>query len=254
MPEMMRLHVKNWHEFQHYKDRAPPWIKLHKGLLDNYEYQRLPVASRALAPMLWLLASESEDGSIEYDCDKIAFRLRTSCKDVADAIDPLIKAGFMVVSGVASNSLAEREQDAMPEKEVEEEAELEEEERQSKVRTSRGHRLPGDAALTELWVAEAKAIRPDLEQQALGAIFAEFRDYWIAQPGQKGTKTDWIATWRNWVRREKGFKPSLATRPLNGRQAAISSYAAQAAAARGDGHGFATAPERDITSEAVRVA
>jgi uncharacterized protein YdaU (DUF1376 family) len=29
----------------------------------------------------------------------------------------------------------------------------------------------------------------------------KFRDYWIAQPGQKGVKTDWDATWRNWVRR-----------------------------------------------------
>lgn len=29
----------------------------------------------------------------------------------------------------------------------------------------------------------------------------KFRDYWAAQPGQKGVKTDWPATWRNWVRR-----------------------------------------------------
>lgn len=27
------------------------------------------------------------------------------------------------------------------------------------------------------------------------------RDYWIAQPGVKGRKTDWDATWRNWLRR-----------------------------------------------------
>jgi hypothetical protein len=30
-----------------------------------------------------------------------------------------------------------------------------------------------------------------------------FRDYWIAQPGVKGRKADWSATWRNWVRNEK---------------------------------------------------
>lgn len=28
-----------------------------------------------------------------------------------------------------------------------------------------------------------------------------FRDYWIAQPGVKGRKSDWNATWRNWLRR-----------------------------------------------------
>lgn len=34
------------------------------------------------------------------------------------------------------------------------------------------------------------------------AVAANFRDYWIAQPGAKGRKTDWSATWRNWCRRE----------------------------------------------------
>jgi hypothetical protein len=28
----------------------------------------------------------------------------------------------------------------------------------------------------------------------------KFRDYWVAQPGQKGVKLDWDATWRTWVR------------------------------------------------------
>lgn len=28
-----------------------------------------------------------------------------------------------------------------------------------------------------------------------------FRDYWIAQAGSKGSKTNWQSTWRNWVRR-----------------------------------------------------
>ena len=32
-------------------------------------------------------------------------------------------------------------------------------------------------------------------------VFDTFRDYWRAQPGQKGVKTDWPATWRNWCRR-----------------------------------------------------
>ena len=29
---------------------------------------------------------------------------------------------------------------------------------------------------------------------------AKFRDYWFSQPGQKGVKLDWQATWRNWCR------------------------------------------------------
>jgi len=30
-----------------------------------------------------------------------------------------------------------------------------------------------------------------------------FCDYWRAQPGQRGLKLDWPATWRNWMRREQ---------------------------------------------------
>ena len=78
----MKLVPKNWVDFQHYKDRAPPWIKLHKGLLDDSVFQRLPVASRALAPMLWLLASEAKDGAFDASLSELSFRLRQSEKDV----------------------------------------------------------------------------------------------------------------------------------------------------------------------------
>lgn len=42
--------------------------------------------------------------------------------------------------------------------------------------------------------------RPDLRWQD---VAARFWDYWVAQPGPKGRKVDWSATWRNWVRNEK---------------------------------------------------
>ena len=41
---------KNWSHFQHYKDRCPPWIKLHKELLNDRAFMTLPTASKALAP------------------------------------------------------------------------------------------------------------------------------------------------------------------------------------------------------------
>jgi uncharacterized protein YdaU (DUF1376 family) len=42
------------------------------------------------------------------------------------------------------------------------------------------------------------------EQRGLdaGAVAEAFRDWWIAQPGAKGCKLDWHATWRTWCRRE----------------------------------------------------
>ncbi len=114
------LRIKNWSEFQHYKDRAPPWVKLHHSLLDNFEFHSLPIDSKALAPMLWLLASENLDGSISDDLTKVAFRLRTSVKDVQTALKPLIDKGFVVSD---SNLLADCKQCALPETEAETETE-----------------------------------------------------------------------------------------------------------------------------------
>ena len=110
----MKLIPNNWHDFQHYKHRNPPWIKFHKKLLDNMTFQRLPVASRAIAPMLWLLASESENGLIEKSTEEIAFRLRMAEKDVVTAIKPLIDNGFF---NDADNVLASCLQDATTETE-----------------------------------------------------------------------------------------------------------------------------------------
>jgi hypothetical protein len=45
---------------------------------------------------------------------------------------------------------------------------------------------------------------------------AKFRDYWIAQPGQRGVKLDWNATFRNWVR---SARPQRGTaKPLTAHQ------------------------------------
>lgn len=117
------MYAKNWKDFQHYTKRNPPWIKLHKKLLDDYEYQCLPLASRALAPMLWLLASESSDGHFDAASEKLAFRLRVASTDVVDGIIPLIIHGFFVDDlgqyPNASNVLATCYSDAMPETERE---------------------------------------------------------------------------------------------------------------------------------------
>lgn len=118
----MILRPKNWNNFQHYKNRNPPWIKLHKALLDDYEFYTLPVASKALAPLLWLLASESLDGEICADLAKISFRLRLTENEFLSALKPLVDNGFIED---ASNVLAERKQSATPETEKETEKEAE---------------------------------------------------------------------------------------------------------------------------------
>lgn len=112
----MSITPKHWAEFQHYKDRAPAWIKLHRKLLDDFAFNCLPLASRALAPMLWLLASEYEGGKITASTQEMAFRLRVTEDDLVAALNPLIESGFFVSD---STVLAPRKQVACLEKERE---------------------------------------------------------------------------------------------------------------------------------------
>ncbi len=67
--------------------------------------------------------------------------------------------------------------------------------------TPRGSRLSAD------WQPSADdfayAAERGFDERATHEIADHFADHWRAQPGQKGVKLDWPATWRNWIRRER---------------------------------------------------
>lgn len=69
--------------------------------------------------------------------------------------------------------------------------------------TARGSRLPISFEPDFQFAVDA-GIQNTLEEAS------KFRDYWHAQPGQKGVKLDWQATWRNWCR---NAKPSKSNKP-----------------------------------------
>jgi uncharacterized protein YdaU (DUF1376 family) len=60
-----------------------------------------------------------------------------------------------------------------------------------------GKRLASDFSFPKEWEEFCQTERPELSPVK---TFDQFKDYWIAQAGQKGVKLDWFATWRNWVR------------------------------------------------------
>ena len=53
--------IRNWEQFQHYKDRRPPWIKLHQSLADDFEFHNLPDYSKVQLVSLWILASKHDN-------------------------------------------------------------------------------------------------------------------------------------------------------------------------------------------------
>ena len=73
------MKIKNWSEFQHFKDRTPPWIKLYRHLLDDPEWHELSGDEAKTLIMLWLIASEDKNmkGNLP-SLKNTAFRLRTT--------------------------------------------------------------------------------------------------------------------------------------------------------------------------------
>lgn len=71
---------------------------------------------------------------------------------------------------------------------------------QPSVAKTKGNRLPKEWKPNDAMLAFCKTCRPDLDPLV---VADSFRDYWLSQPGSKGVKLDWDATWRNWVRNQK---------------------------------------------------
>jgi len=94
---MMILIPKNWDNFQHYKDRKPQWIKLHRELLNDFSYSLVRIGTKATLPLLWLLACEYEEGIINATIEEISFRIHIDKNTVQTAIDELVEVGYFTL-------------------------------------------------------------------------------------------------------------------------------------------------------------
>jgi hypothetical protein len=87
---------------------------------------------------------------------------------------------------------------ASPEKRREEKKEQEQRAGRAQAPAAKATRLTADWTLPDTFrsfvLAERSDVDPDFEA-------AKFRDYWLGVAGKQGTKLDWEATWRNWIRR-----------------------------------------------------
>jgi hypothetical protein len=69
----------------------------------------------------------------------------------------------------------------------------------------RATRLPSDWSPSPEDHAFAKAL--GFSDQQIKFHADKFRDFWKGKPGAGGTKLDWAATWRNWMRTEDDRRP-----------------------------------------------
>lgn len=100
----MILRIRNWGKYQHYKDRCPPWIKLHFQLLSSRDWVALADASRVLAVACMLVASQSDGEPGEFEADP-AYLKRVAYLNSEPDFKPLINCGFLeVVDGVLADA------------------------------------------------------------------------------------------------------------------------------------------------------
>jgi hypothetical protein len=109
--------VKNWLQFQHYKHRNPPWIKLHFEILTSRDWVGLDNDARVLAVACMLIASRN-NGRVPDDPGYIK---RVAYLNKEPNFNPLISCGFLEC---ASGCLQVRT-NALPETETETETETE---------------------------------------------------------------------------------------------------------------------------------
>lgn len=102
MPAFIR--ILNWERYQHYKDRHPPWIKLHREILTSQTWVGASDASRVLAIAIMVLASETGN---EIPNDPAFIRRRAFLNSDPDFTE-LLSLNFIEIEGVpdASSPLA----------------------------------------------------------------------------------------------------------------------------------------------------
>lgn len=186
----MTFRIKNWHQFQHFKDRRPPWVKLYRELLDDIEWHELDAKAAKVLVMLWLIASETD--GILPETKKLAFRLRVSEAVTSELLCKL--SHWLEQDDIGA--ISDGYQDDAPETE----GETEREKRQRPAR-----KVPSDFCVTaemRAWAAkEVPGVDVDRET-------AKMSDHTFSK-----AREDWPATWRNWLReafdRLQGRQPAV---------------------------------------------
>lgn len=99
----MKYLIKGWQDFQHYKNRNPPWIKLHFELWTSRDWVMYSDHDRLVMIVCMMLGSRN-CGIIEDDPDYIK---RVAHLDTRPDLKPLIASGFLIPQADASNMLAD---------------------------------------------------------------------------------------------------------------------------------------------------
>jgi hypothetical protein len=205
---------------------ANPWFRLYSEFAHDPKVQMLSEAmQRRYVMLLCLRCSEVLETLHETE---ITFQLRLSTDELDETKQLFISKNFIdkhwnllnwdkrqFVSDSSTMRVAKHRNKKKQVSNADEtlqkrpsnaiDTDIDTEQTQKKVNNKRGSRLAQDWFLNKSMGDWATQERPDLDVRQ---VAEQFKDYWVAQAGQKGVKLDWDATWRNWVRNTKAVKPN----------------------------------------------
>jgi len=205
---------------------ANPWFRLYSEFAHDPKVQMLSEAmQRRYVMLLCLRCSEVLETLHETE---IAFQLRLSTEELEQTKQLFISKNFIdkhwnllnwdkrqFVSDSSTMRVAKHRNKKKQVSNADEtlqkrpsnaiDTDTDTEQIQKRVNNKRGSRLAQDWFLSKSMGDWATQERPDLDVRQ---VAEQFKDYWVAQAGQKGVKLDWDATWRNWVRNTKAVKPN----------------------------------------------
>mgnify|MGYP003134376448 CR=1 FL=1 len=187
---MKYLKVKNFSEYQHYKNRTPPWVKLYYDMLSDFELSRLTIEDRYLFVASILLASRTGN-RIPHDVEWIAEEIHWPG---TPNYGSLINTGF--IEEFKDDSRASRllEPSARPRRE-EKNKRREEERREDGAPPKRARRLP------ETWQPSSKSREVGHTQgfsdTEIDRLADTFRDH-AAASGR--IQKDWHRSFNSWLR------------------------------------------------------
>jgi hypothetical protein len=166
----MKLQILKWKQFQHYGQmRRPPWIKLHRHLLDNRHWHELSPSSSKLLVECWLLASEELDGALRGDViDDLCWRLHRTQEETLPALKELAAAGFISIDYYGkSKALAPGERDARSGAPLEPRSI---EKSREEIKRVRAVRRKYSEAFEEVWKIHARGPKAKADEEYLAAV------------------------------------------------------------------------------------
>ncbi len=205
------MKVKNWSRFQHYADRRPPWIKLHRRLIDEREWGQLPNSPAKTLIMLWLIASDTgTDGELPT-VEDIAYLARMKPADICKHLQAL--APF--IENHATDTVADAASETETEAETEtERISLDRDMLDFDLFWSTYPKRRGKGAAEKAWI-KTKAIRPPIEALLSALNAAMLSQDWAKNGGQYIPNP---ATWLNqkrWTDEHGAAGQPRAPQPVN---------------------------------------